>query len=422
MDDHIQILRAALQDDPLNLAIHMELLASLKQAGQEVEVLQAGMAALEHFQDHEELIVTVALSALKLEQPETARNVLGGYVERHRQNEKLIALLAEVTRLSVPGLDAEIELVANCQLSCPFCRTGKDLKHKYPEILRGRMSRETFLKILDQTPLRNVLLYNWGEPFLHTDLLWFVQTAKARGIHIELSSNMQIMTPELAKGLVEAGLDMIRVSCDGMTQESYEKYRVGGSLEKVLTHAKILADAKKASGSSVPQIAFQFVVNRFNEHEVEHFEAFAQKYGADCVNFLNICSLTPEGYQQVDAFEPINPRWKKFWNMGTMTSCPQPWTHITFDWNGDVYPCCNPSGIQKYKLGNINDKSFSEVYNNSKYQYTRRFCASGTPEENGMEIMCHACYNKFPNQQMREADMYSKCLPAAIPSFTNSRS
>ncbi|TLN14024.1 methyltransferase domain-containing protein, partial [bacterium] len=112
-------------------------------------------------------------------------------------------------------------------------------------------------------------------------------------------------------------------------------------------------------------------------------------------------------------FEPENPRWARCWVIGSVTGCRQPWDHVSFDWNGDVYPCCNPSGITDYRMGNINDSSFEEIWNGPKYEYTRRFCSSGIPEENGFAIMCHACYNEFPNQRMRADDMYAACLPPA---------
>ncbi len=74
---------------------------------------------------------------------------------------------------------------------------------------------------------------------------------------------------------------------------------------------------------------------------------------------------------------------------------------------------CNPSGITEYRMGNINESSFEEIRHGSKYEYTRRFCLAGIPQDNGFAIMCHSCYNKFPNRSMREGDMHAPCLPPA---------
>ncbi|MBT1072723.1 SPASM domain-containing protein [Pelotalea chapellei] len=309
-------------------------------------------------------------------------------------------------------LDAEIELTSFCQLNCPFCRTGGALRDKYQHVSRGMMSRESFQNIVTKIHgLRNVLLYNWGEPFLHPDLLWFVQQTKRAAVTCQLSTNMHIMDEALADGLVKAQLNRLLVSCDGMTQQSYEQYRRGGNLKKVLDNTRILAEAKKQLGSSFPEITFQFVVNRFNEHEVPSFERFAKEHGADSVLFVNLCACTPEGYEQFPSFEPEDSRWARCWVIGSVTACRQPWNHVSFDWNGDVYPCCNPSGISDYRMGNINESSFDIIWNGPKYQYARRFCTTGIAEDNGFTIMCHACYNRFPNRRMRENDMYGPCLP-----------
>jgi len=308
-------------------------------------------------------------------------------------------------------INAEIELTSLCQLRCPFCRTGNALRKQYPQVPRGKITKETFLNIMNKVPnLGHISLYNWGEPFLHPDVVWFVQTVKQYGKTCELSSNMQIMTPEIAEGIVKAQLDILRVSCDGMTQETYSKYRQGGDIDKVIRNSKLLASTKEELKSRLPQVVFQFVVNRFNEHELPYFGNMAKQWGADQISPINICSMTPEGYFITPYFEPKNPRWKRYWGIGFLTNCRQPWEHITFDWNGDVYPCCNPSGIIDYKMGNINESSFEEIWNCPKYQYARRFCQTGIPENNGFNIMCHACYNKFPTEEMKNADMYRPCL------------
>lgn len=306
---------------------------------------------------------------------------------------------------------AEIELTSHCQLACPFCRTGKALRDKYPAVPRGFMSKETLLRILDQTPsLQHVLLYNWGEPFLHPDLVWCIEQTKRKVSRCDLSSNMQLFSKELAEGIINAGLDLIRVSCDGASQETYGQYRKGGSLEKVLTHARMLAEAKQQMKSQRPIIMFQMVVTKFNEHEAGSFYNFARSHGADDVSQINICGMTPEGFFMLPEYEPVSPQWKRYWAIGLLNSCNQPWEHITYDWNGDVYTCCNPSGITSYKMGNIHESTFTDIWNGPKYQYVRRFCKTKEAETNGYEIMCHACFNKFPSEEARSADMYYPCL------------
>ena len=304
-----------------------------------------------------------------------------------------------------------VELSSYCQLACPFCRTGNALREKYPQVPRGMLSQKTFKNIIFKVPaIEEMLLYNWGEPFLNPDILWFVMFGKKVANKCVLSTNMHVMTEELARGLVEFGLDKIFISCDGMSQESYAAYRVGGSLETVLHNTRLLTEAKKRLGLSNPQIIFQCIVNKFNEPEIEDYEAFAKSHGADRVRLIPICGLTPEGYKMQGEYAPVSPAWPPFQNLGSVKNCRYPTISMVFDWNGDVYTCCSPSGIQEYAMGNINESTFNEIWNSNKYKYVRRFCESGNPEQNEYKIMCFACYGIFPSEKSFRQDMWRGCF------------
>lgn len=284
---------------------------------------------------------------------------------------------------------AEIELTAHCQLNCPFCRTGVDLRKKYKDIPRGLLSRDSLLRILEQIPsLHMISMYNWGEPFLHPHVIDMVRIVKEHGKYCELSTNMQLMSDELAQGLIDAGLDRLRISCDGTTQEAYEAYRRGGRLDKVIEHSRLLAEKKRAAGRITPVMIFQMVVNRFNEHQADAMLDFARDAGADMVERIGICPATPEGSQLLDHFAPSDPRFPRYTPTNALTGCRQPWRHVSIDWNGDVYTCCNPSGIKRYTMGNITEAPFEEIWNNQRYRYARRLIRTGQPEENGLALPC----------------------------------
>jgi MoaA/NifB/PqqE/SkfB family radical SAM enzyme len=308
-------------------------------------------------------------------------------------------------------IHGQIELTAFCQLKCPFCRTGGTLKHDYPEVHRGLMTRETFTTIMEQVPsLAYFLFYNWGEPLLHKDLVWFLSAAKELGKICEISTNMQYLPDALAEGIVQSGLDFIRVSCDGTTQEGYEVYRRGGSIEKVLRNTKRLVDAKRKFDSPFPLIIYQMIVNRSNEHEVEGFTEFAREQGADIVHMLGTSPATPEGYRQIDQVEANDPRFKRFGYGEALTSCTRPWDEVSFDWNGDVHLCCNPSGVAEYRLGNINEQPFDEIWNGMRYRYSRRLCSTQKVEDNGFNAPCHTCFRRFPTREMAENDRWGKVV------------
>jgi MoaA/NifB/PqqE/SkfB family radical SAM enzyme len=308
-------------------------------------------------------------------------------------------------------LHAQVELTSYCQLKCPFCRTGGTLKGDYPEVLRGLMTRETFVNIIEKVPsLAYLLFYNWGEPLLHKDLVWFLNASRDLGKISEISTNMQFLPDALAEGIVRARLNFMRVSCDGTTQEAYEVYRKGGSLEKVLDNTKRLVEWKRKLDSPFPVIIYQMVVNKHNEHQADAFSAFALEHGADLVHILGTSPMTPEGYLQAEQFEANDPRFKRFGYGEALTGCTRPWDEISFDFNGDVHLCCNPSGVAEYRLGNINEQPFDEIWNGARYRYSRRLCSTQKVEDIGFNAPCHTCFRRFPTKEMAENDRWGRVV------------
>ena len=268
-----------------------------------------------------------------------------------------------------------------CNLNCVLCPSGSRKELFRTE--RCMMSVEDFKKIIDEIGeyLFHIVLYNWGEPFLNKKLAEMIKIANDRNIGTELSTNFQILDETLAEDLVKNGLDRIMISCDGTSQETYEKYRKGGSYDKIIKNIKILAEAKKKFKSVTPIIDVQFIVFRHNEHEIPETKKFYE-YGADLVSITRNCLLIPSVIKESMELLPKKEgydSWEKQFKInedGTVsripfTFCPLFYRQIAINPNGDIYPCCGPSHIDGYKFGNFFKNSFMEIWNNQKYQDAR---------------------------------------------------
>ena len=89
-----------------------------------------------------------------------------------------------------------------------------------------------------------IQFYFQGEPLLNKDLPQMIREAHEAGLYTIVSTNSQAMTPQLAEALVQSGLNRIIISMDGLTQESYGAYRIGGSLEKTKDALQYLRKSK----------------------------------------------------------------------------------------------------------------------------------------------------------------------------------
>jgi len=129
--------------------------------------------------------------------------------------------------LSTP-FSAHIDVCSVCNFKCSFCFQADKQAMKDANLHLGLMDMELFTKIVDDLkefdePLKKVKIGNHGEPTLHHDLakmVKYVSDAKVADI-VEIFTNGTKLEPKLNLALVEAGLDRINISLEGLTNERY---------------------------------------------------------------------------------------------------------------------------------------------------------------------------------------------------------
>ena len=122
-----------------------------------------------------------------------------------------------------------------CQLHCPECPVGAGV-HKNGTKSKELLSLDKFKHILTQVQnsVHTIQFFFQGEPLLNPQLPDMVKLTQNAGIYTIVSTNALAITPLLAERIMNAGLSRIIVSIDGLSEESYSAYRVGGSLHKAL--------------------------------------------------------------------------------------------------------------------------------------------------------------------------------------------
>jgi MoaA/NifB/PqqE/SkfB family radical SAM enzyme len=172
-----------------------------------------------------------------------------------------------------------IEPTTSCNLRCPECPSGLR-SFTRPT---GMLSDVLFRNVIDQlAPTLNYLtFYFQGEPYLHPHFLDLVKYATEKNIYTATSTNAHFLNDEVAKSTIESSLDRLIISIDGTTQDTYESYRRGGSLEKVKEGTQRILYWKKKMKSKTPHVVFQFLVVNPNEHEIPDVYKLAASIGVD---------------------------------------------------------------------------------------------------------------------------------------------
>lgn len=214
--------------------------------------------------------------------------------------------------------------------------------------------------------------YFQGEPFLHPDFLKIIQQAKQYNIYTATSTNAHFITKDVAENIISSGLDRLIISIDGLTQETYENYRVHGSLDKVLEGSRNIIEAKEQMQSKTPHLIFQFLAVKPNENEIPKIFDLGKKLGIDEVR---IKSAQLYDYKHGNPLMPTNEKYSRYklqadgtyklkYKLGN--HCWRMWSSSVLTWDGKVVPCCFDKDAQ-HVLGSVESKSFSEIWQSKEY-------------------------------------------------------
>lgn len=274
------------------------------------------------------------------------------------------------------GLPASmsIEPTTSCNLGCPECPSGL----KQFTRPTGKLDLElhkTMLKQIDKSVFY-INYYFQGEPFLHPRFLDLIKDAKSSNIYTSTSSNGHFITPKKALDIVDSGLDRLIISIDGLTQETYEQYRVGGKLSKVIAASQNLIAAKQERNSHTPHLIFQFLAVKHNEHEIPQVFELASEMSIDEVR---IKTAQLYSYKNGNPLMPENEKYSRYRKQRDGTyklkgepgnHCWRMWSGSVSTWDGSIVPCCFDKDA-KHVLGSVQSSHFTEIWKSSSYKNFR---------------------------------------------------
>ena len=282
------------------------------------------------------------------------------------------------------------EPTTSCNLRCPECPSGLRSFTRPTGMLDELLYKKTIDELSGR--LWYLLFYFQGEPYLHQQFFELIAYASARNIYTATSTNGHYLTKENALRTVESGLDRLIISIDGTTQETYESYRIGGSLEKVIAGTRNLISAKKELKSRTPHVIFQFLVVRSNEHQLEEIKKLAIELGVDEVG---IKTAQIYDYENGHSLIPENEKYSRYRKNKDgkyelknhyLNHCWKLWHSAVITWDGTVVPCCFDKDAL-FKMGSLKEKSFREIWKDKAYH---DFRSSLVKSRNEIE-MCRNC-------------------------------
>jgi radical SAM protein with 4Fe4S-binding SPASM domain len=287
-------------------------------------------------------------------------------------------------------ISISFEPTTSCNLRCPECPSGLRSFTRPTGMLDKGLYKDV-LSQLEET-LSYLTFYFQGEPYLHPQFLEMINYASGKGVYTATSTNAHFLKDDISRQTIESRLDRLIISIDGTTQETYQSYRVGGSLDRVIEGTENILRWKRKLRSKTPHIVFQFLVVGPNEHQIPAVYALAKKLKVDQV-VLKTAQVYD--YQHGSALIPKQEKYSRYHHNGDGTyrlkndlsdHCWKMWHSCVITWDGKVVPCCFDKDAH-FVLGDLTRQSFHEIWFSEAY---KNFRASLLKSRSEIEI-CKNC-------------------------------
>ena len=260
-----------------------------------------------------------------------------------------------------------IETVLACNLACPECVIGRDAVTRIKKILKLDQFKVISEKIKSYANL--VYLHKWGEPMMNKNIFTMISTVNEYA-HAHISTNGTLLDKNKCDELIKSGVGTVIVSIDGLSQNVYEQYRIGGKVEKVLENIRYLNEANQRYGNHVALLP-QFIVFDHNYHEVEAFKKFCEDnnlraiFKKPYIRFGDMKESADKKYQRVKYETPSV-------HYDAIASCPHLDAIMTITADGRLLVCPQDYNNDLF-IGNIldEDTTIKNLWEREEYKKFR---------------------------------------------------
>jgi radical SAM protein with 4Fe4S-binding SPASM domain len=309
--------------------------------------------------------------------------------------------LAKILPTQLP-LSVNMFMTERCNLRCEFCKHGNDEKKGIRHTDEHTMKLEVVEKLAEDfrkysyPKLKQAVLTGWGEPLLNNDIDKIVQMLSERvSDRVTILTNGTLLTRELSCRLLDAGLDVLRVSLNGLNGDDYKKYTgVYIDMDEVYENLKFFKEEteRRVAQGKKKCLIYVKIINYMvadDERKNTFFDRWKNASDIQQIEALNDTSIGVD-FQSLGNVNLEESRYGQEL-MSKPQVCPRPFIECVVKENGDVEICCiaaaHEDGLEHIIMGNIMDEGLADIWNNRKFIRFRKSLLSG----NNMPEICKSC-------------------------------
>jgi MoaA/NifB/PqqE/SkfB family radical SAM enzyme len=253
-----------------------------------------------------------------------------------------------------------------------------------------------------------VSLYYLGDPLTHPHLDEICSVTRDAELNAHASTNFSFeLSDERLRSLLTSGLTHLTVCVDGLTQETYQRTRVGGQIERVLDNLARLLSLRRTIRGDVPRVEVQFIKFQHNVAQVEEARVRLSEMGVDQFTEFwgSLHNYTDVAGEQLRVGKAHRPR--------TVSRCLWPYFALLVRYDGGVIPCCTyrageqyADGVDRREVGNVFESGVWQTWNSPAYRALRRLSADPSRADREPALrstFCEGCPTLFETDYPRHA-------------------
>jgi radical SAM protein with 4Fe4S-binding SPASM domain len=281
----------------------------------------------------------------------------------------------------------DIEPTNSCNFRCLMCPTGNlSLQRK-----SGFMDMDVYRNIVQQlAPYQTALRFiQWGEPLLHPNIIEMVQLAHEQDLLTHLNTNGSKLDIPMMEELIDAGLDSLKFSFQGVDRQSYKEMRGTDFFEGLMETVERFFIHR--GDRTRPFLHVSTSITYEDEETVEKFKDRIEKYvdkvsvGRTVLEFVDLDTVRLRPHE-LELLEELK---EKESVVKVHPECPEVYDKLSINWDGTITACCSDAD-NLMLLGDVQNTKLIDIWNSEKLNYYRTMLSEMRHDE---LPVCKSCYD-----------------------------
>jgi len=247
-----------------------------------------------------------------------------------------------------------------CNLECIHC--PYKIISKYKDYKPRYMEWKLYEKIVREVARYEGVVFRLlcdGEPLMHPRFLEMIMLAKENKISpVNFITNGVLLNEQLAKAIIDIGVEVVEISLDAFSKETYESIRKGSNYELVMNNVHKFIEIRNKKGANT-KIMVSIIVQPESEKELEIFKRYWEGRADRVITrvYTSIGGLVDRSKLRIS-------------NEGDRWPCPQLWRRIFINHDG-LAEFCVEDWNDETAIGDVNDEDIQEIWQSKEYQKIR---------------------------------------------------